>query len=85
MVTSAQIRAGRSLLKWTQAALAARATISIVTLNMIETEQTAPRSRTLEAIRAALESEGVRFIGDETEGFGVVLRPRRPDKTSAAT
>ena len=32
MITTAQIRAGRGLLKWTQAALAHRAAISAVTL-----------------------------------------------------
>ena len=75
MITSAQIRAGRGLLKWTQAVLAARAAISAVTLNMIESDQVAPRARTLDAIRRVLEEEGVRFIGSEADGFGVLLRP----------
>jgi len=76
MITSAQIRAGRGLLKWTQGLLAARAAISAVTLNMIESDQVAPRARTLDAIRAALEGEGVRFVGDAATGYGVVLRPQ---------
>ena len=76
MITSAQIRAGRGLLRWTQAALAARAAVSAVTLNMIESDQVAPRARTLDALRQAMEREGVRFVGDEAEGFGVVLRSR---------
>jgi transcriptional regulator with XRE-family HTH domain len=75
MITSAQIRAGRSLLKWTQAALASRAAVSVVTLNMIETDQVVPRSRTLVAIRSALESQGVRFIDHGEDGVGVMLRP----------
>lgn len=74
MITSSQIRAARGLLKWTQGTLAHRAAISIVTLNMIETEQVAPRTRTLDAIKQALEASGVRFIGDAAEGFGVLLR-----------
>ncbi|MGY2050885.1 helix-turn-helix domain-containing protein [Methylobacterium sp. JK268] len=73
-ITPAQIRAGRGLLRWTQSVLAARAAVSVVTLNMIESEQVAPRARTLGAIRAALEQEGVRFVGDAAEGFGVLLR-----------
>ncbi|ACL61959.1 helix-turn-helix domain-containing protein [Methylobacterium nodulans] len=73
-INPAQIRAGRGLLKWTQAVLAARAAVSVVTLNMIESEQVTPRARTLSAIRSALEREGVRFVGDESEGFGVLLR-----------
>ncbi len=75
MITPAQIRAGRGLLKWTQGVLAARAAISAVTLNMIESDQVAPRTRTLDAIRHVLEQEGVRFIGSESDGFGVLLRP----------
>lgn len=78
MITPAQIRAGRGLLKWTQAVLAARAAVSVVTLNMIESDQVAPRARTLDAIRSALEGEGVRFIGDEAQGYGVMLRPPGP-------
>jgi transcriptional regulator with XRE-family HTH domain len=77
MITSAQIRAGRGLLKWTQGALAARAGLSVVTLNMIETDQVRPRVKTLEAIRRALERDGVAFVGDEEGGFGVVLRRPR--------
>ena len=73
MITSAQIRAGRGLLKWTQGVLAARAALSVVTLNMIESDQVTPRPRTLDAIRRALEGEGVRFIDGE-EGVGAVLR-----------
>ncbi|UGB25750.1 helix-turn-helix domain-containing protein [Methylorubrum sp. B1-46] len=75
-ITPAQIRAGRGLLKWTQGVLAHRASISAVTLNMIESDQVAPRTKTLAAIRSVLEGEGIRFIGDESEGFGVVMRPR---------
>ena len=75
-ITAAQIRAGRGLLKWTQGILASRASISAVTLNMIESDQVAPRTKTLAAIRSVLEGEGIRFIGDAAEGFGVMMRPR---------
>ncbi|WP_298957395.1 helix-turn-helix domain-containing protein [uncultured Methylobacterium sp.] len=74
--TPAQIRAGRGLLKWTQSVLASRAAISVVTLNMIESDQVQPRHRTLDAIRTVLEGEGIRFIGDAAEGYGVLMRPR---------
>ena len=76
MITAAQIRAGRGLLKWTLGVLASRASVSVVTLNMIESDQVTPRSRTLDAIRGVLEGEGIRFIGNETDGYGVLLRPR---------
>ena len=75
MITSAQIRAGRGLLKWTQGVLASRAAVSVVTLNMIESEQVQPRNRTLEAIRTVLEGEGIRFVGNAEDGYGVILRP----------
>lgn len=74
-ITSARIRAGRGLLRWTQGVLASRAAVSVVTLTMIESEQVRPRSRTLEAIRRVLEGEGIRFIGDADAGYGVLLRP----------
>lgn len=75
MINSAQIRAARGLLKWTQATLAAKAGVSIVTLNMIEGETVQPRKTTLASIQRVLESGGVEFIGDETAGLGVKFRP----------
>jgi len=74
MITAAQIRAARGLLKWTQAALAAKSGLSAVTLNMIESETVQPRKSTLAAIRQALESGGVEFIGTGGGGLGVRFR-----------
>jgi transcriptional regulator with XRE-family HTH domain len=71
MVTSAQIRAARGLLKWTQANLAHRAALSTVTLNMIENETVMPRAGTLESIQRALEQGGVEFL----DASGVRFRP----------
>lgn len=72
MITIAQIRAARGLLKWTQAALAHRAAISAVTLNMIENEAVRPRPTTLAAIERALEGAGVQML--EEDGIGVGVR-----------
>ncbi len=77
MITTAQIRAGRGLLKWTQAALAHRAAISAVTLNMIENEAVQPREATLAAIRRALESAGVQMVEQDGTGVGVRFAPQR--------
>ena len=63
MITAAQIRAARGLLKWTQATLAAKSSLSVVTLNMIEGETVQPRAASLAAIRTALEAGGVEFTG----------------------
>lgn len=74
MITAAQIRAARGLLKWTQAALASKSGLSIVTLNMIESETVQPRKGSLAAIRQALEEGGVEFIGAGGGGLGVRFR-----------
>jgi transcriptional regulator with XRE-family HTH domain len=71
MITAAQIRAARGLLKWTQGTLAAKSGLSIVTLNMIESETVQPRKSSLTAIQQALESGGVEFIGTGGGGLGV--------------
>lgn len=81
MISSAQIRAARGLLNWTQAMLAHRAQISAVTLHMIESNHVDPRASTLRAIEAALEKAGVELIGSEREGLGVRLRPARRSRT----
>ncbi len=75
MITTAQIRAGRGLLKWTQATLAHRAAISAVTLNMIENEAVRPRQTTLAAIRKALENAGVQMLDEDGIGVGVRFKP----------
>jgi len=74
MISTAQIRAARGLLKWTQAALAHRAAISTVTLNMIENEAVRPRDSTLKSIHTALEAGGVEFLAEDGVGVGVRYR-----------
>jgi DNA-binding XRE family transcriptional regulator len=71
MMTPAQIRAARGLLKWTQASLAHKAALSTVTLNMIENESVAPRTGTLDSIQRALEQGGVEFLVEQGQGVGV--------------
>jgi DNA-binding XRE family transcriptional regulator len=71
MISTAQIRAARGLLKWTQATLAHRAGLSTVTLNMIENEAVRPRESTLYSIQAALEAGGVEFLLENGVGVGV--------------
>jgi transcriptional regulator with XRE-family HTH domain len=75
MINTAQIRAARGLLKWTQANLAHRAALSTVTLNMIENETVRPRETTLAAIRDALERGGVEFLDENGVGVGVKFAP----------
>ncbi len=75
MISTAQIRAARGLLRWTQASLAHRAAISAVTLNMIENETVRPRDSTMAAIRSALEAGGVQFLEENGVGVGVRFGP----------
>lgn len=75
MISTAQIRAARGLLRWTQATLAHRAALSAVTLNMIENEAVRPRDATLAAIRRALEGGGVQFLDENGVPVGVRFAP----------
>ncbi len=77
-LSTAQIRAARGLLKWTQATLAHRAAVSTVTLNMIENDAVRPRPATLAAIRRALEGGGVRFLEEGGAGVGVRFAAATP-------
>ncbi len=74
MISPAQIRAARGLLKWTQATLAHQSALSTVTLNMIENEAVKPREATLLSIQTALEAGGVEFLAEDGVGVGVRFR-----------
>lgn len=67
MITGAQVRAARALLRITQAKLAARAGVSIATLCRIEAGNGAPggSSQVLACLQQALEAEGAEFIDNE--------------------
>lgn len=74
MITSAQCRAARGLIAWSQKELADAARVGIVTVRQFETEAATPRNATVAAIRSALESAGVIFISENGEGPGVRLK-----------
>jgi hypothetical protein len=78
-LTSAQIRAARSLVRWTAEDLAAASALSVATIRRAELKenQTALTSANDLAIRRALESAGVEFIDENGGGPGVRLRKRR--------
>jgi transcriptional regulator with XRE-family HTH domain len=78
MITSAQCRAARGLLDWTQQELADRAGIGIVTVRQVEAGLSKPRRATLEVIKRAMEAAGVEFIDGNGGGPGVrLLKTRR--------
>jgi transcriptional regulator with XRE-family HTH domain len=78
MITSAQCRAGRGLLAWSQQELAGAAGVGVVTVHQLETGTSEPRRATLEVVRRAFENAGVEFIDENGGGAGVRLR--KPEK-----
>lgn len=73
MIASAQCRAARGLLGWSQQDLATRAGVGIVTIRQLEGDHKKPRRATLAVVRAAFEQAGVLFIEENGGGAGVRL------------
>lgn len=76
MITSDQIRAARSLLRWTGKELSEKSGVGFSTLMRIESEDGVPNAqvKTLELLRKTLEDAGIEFIGSPDDGPGVRLR-----------
>ena len=75
MISSAQIRAARSLLGMSQAQVGVAAGVSIPTLKRAEGAGVIKASeKSLNAIRAALEAAGIEFIEENGGGPGVRMR-----------
>jgi hypothetical protein len=75
-LSGAQIRAGRSLLRWSAAELAKASALGANTIRRAEVSD-GETSLTLandQAIRRALEAAGVQFIDENGGGAGVRLR-----------
>jgi transcriptional regulator with XRE-family HTH domain len=78
MITAAQIRAARALLRWTQEELAEAANVSVPTLKRWEGSSGVPAAEpnNLAAVRRALEKAGVVFIDENGGGAGARLRKK---------
>ncbi|HEX8903192.1 transcriptional regulator [Vitreimonas sp.] len=79
MLTSAQIRAARALLDWSQKTLSEKSKLSVPTIKRMEGAMGPERSTeaNVEAVRRALESAGVIFLDAKTNkdgGPGVRLK-----------
>jgi predicted transcriptional regulator len=76
MPSGSQIRAARGLLGISAAELAERAGVTWKTIQRFETAEGIPanRSGTLDKVRAALEAQGIEFLGDPEKSPGVRLR-----------
>lgn len=73
-ITSAQCRAARALIAWSQDQLAVSSRVAKATIANFEAGKRTPYDRTLADIRAALERAGVEFIPENGGGAGVRLR-----------
>jgi hypothetical protein len=81
-LTSGQIRAARSLLRWTADDLAAASALSVATIRRAELKEieTALTTANDLAIRRAFEAAGIEFIDENGGGPGVRLRKRQLKK-----
>jgi transcriptional regulator with XRE-family HTH domain len=79
LITSGQIRAGRSLLKWTGKDLAEASGVAFSTLMRLETGEGVPsaQAKTLDAIQKAFEKAGIEFIGTPDDGAGVRWKSKK--------
>ena len=73
-LTSAQCRAARALIEWSQAQLSQSASIDIQTIAEFEKRIRAADETTRRRLRAALEAAGVVFIAEDGGGAGVRLK-----------
>jgi ribosome-binding protein aMBF1 (putative translation factor) len=71
-----QVRAARSWLAWTQAELAAKASVGLSTVKDYEGGKRTPIANNLEAIKKALESGGMKFTATSVSG---PIVDRNPD------
>ena len=82
-LTSAQIRAGRALLRWRAEDLAANSAVGVATVRRAELSEgeTSMTVANDAAVRRALEAAGVVFIDQNGGGAGVRLRDADPQGT----
>ena len=77
MITSGQIRAARSFLKWTGKELAEASGVAFSTLMRLEMGEGIPsaHAKTLDAVQKAFDKAGLEFIGTPESGAGVRWKP----------
>ena len=81
MISTAQVRAARALLRWRAQDLADASGIGVATIRRMEVLDGVPSGqiRSLTAIQSALEAAGVEFVGTPTENPGVRLKTKPAD------
>ena len=81
MISTSQIKAGRSMLNWSAAELAKVSGVGPATIRRYEMQKGIPSANTtvLMMIKQTLESAGIEFTGDPLVNPGVTLRIKRGD------
>jgi DNA-binding Xre family transcriptional regulator len=79
LITSDQIRAARALLRWSSQDLATNSGIGSATIKRLEVMNGVPsvHTKTLMAIKDALEAAGIEFLGTPHQGAGVRFKNRQ--------
>jgi transcriptional regulator with XRE-family HTH domain len=70
-ISSAQLRAARAWLNWSQAELAKAASVAKTVVNRYEQGRSVPHAESLQKVRRALETAGIRFQFDGMKGMGI--------------
>ena len=80
MITGAQTSSARHARRWTVSDLAANVGVSVNTIKRIEVDEGVPSTmaRNLMAVRSALESAGIEFIGTPDDAPGIRIQTRAP-------
>jgi transcriptional regulator with XRE-family HTH domain len=71
-----QLRAARALLGWSQDQLSDASGVHKRTIARLELGEVTPQRRTVDTLRAALETAGIDFIAENGGGPGVRLTKR---------
>ena len=76
-ISAAQIKAARLLLNMTAQKLAKYSNVGLATIKRFEASSGIPehRSGNLDKVKAALEAQGIEFLGDPISSPGVRLHP----------
>lgn len=75
MISSAQLRAARALLRWSAADLSSKSGVGTATIQRMEVMEGIPSGnvKTLMLLKKAFEDAGVEFIGSPEDSPGVRL------------
>jgi len=76
VITGAQLRAARALIRWSARETAEHSGVALTTVQRLEQQDGLPggRAQTLFDLQRTFESAGVEFIGSPDDGPGVRLR-----------